>query len=179
VIEGGEQVVLNIVYSFASGCIPSPSCRQAVGEIELRVVSQFDETVLNLLDEYRVPPIPEPLRPTVDDQACEVVIDPALIDGVVRLRPFVRGDTDGTGTLELADVITLLGYLFLGAVLSCPDPADANDDGQVDVSDAIYLLRHFFGGAPAPPPPAGEAGLDPTEDDLDCAPLPVPGNCPG
>jgi hypothetical protein len=176
-MDNGSRLVFQIITGFATACIPFPACRQPIADIEFRVVSHFQETTLDLLDEYLLPPIPEALHPVVHDQVPEPVFDPTLFDGIVRLRPFVRGDTDGTASLTMQDAIGVLQYLFIGAPLDCPDPADVNDDGRVDISDAVYLLRHLFAGAPAPPPPAGEPGLDPTDDALDCAPLPPPPIC--
>jgi hypothetical protein len=46
--------------------------------------------------------------------------------------------------------------------------ADANDDGGFDMSDPVMSLAALFSGSPPMPPPFPEAGLDPTEDYLDC-----------
>ena len=56
---------------------------------------------------------------------------------------FIRGDTDGDGTREtIADVITVLDYLFVGErLISCLDAADANDDGGVNIADATAAPR--------------------------------------
>ena len=85
---------------------------------------------------------------------------------------FVRGDTNGDGEINIADVIFLLVYLFSGGLLPCPDGGDVNDDGVVDIADAIFLLTYLFGGNlqgdSSPPPPFGSCGLDPTDDNLDC-----------
>jgi hypothetical protein len=157
-------------------CLPidSPECREPVGEVTFTVMTPFDQSNLDLLDFLIIDPS---LEPYVRDQALEAVFHPSLFDSTIRLRPFVRGDLDGTGTFTITDAIRILHYLFLGFPVACPDPADADDDGDVTVTDAIYLLRHLFVGGPAPPPPSGPVGLDPTEDDLDCAPLPGPGIC--
>ena len=57
------------------------------------------------------------------------------------------------GTLNVADVITILGYLFSGNVtLGCPRSADLNDDTNIDIADAIYGLSYIFVGGEAPAP---------------------------
>jgi hypothetical protein len=83
---------------------------------------------------------------------------------------FLRGDTDGSGLLDLTDAISLLGHVFLGepALLPCPDAADADDSGALDITDAITILGHLFLGAHAPPAPFPFPGIDPTPDDLGC-----------
>ncbi|MBI4586126.1 MAG: hypothetical protein HY717_19115 [Planctomycetes bacterium] len=76
---------------------------------------------------------------------------------------FVRGDMNGTGPVDLADAVDILAYLYIGeSVPTCPDAADANDNGVVDLGDYIYLTRWMFGNGPPPPAPFPTAGTDPT-----------------
>lgn len=67
--------------------------------------------------------------------------------------PFVRGDVNQDGSVDIADVIYSLGYLFGGLTLSCHDAADTNDDGTVDIADPISLLGFLFNGDAPPGPP--------------------------
>ena len=87
----------------------------------------------------------------------------------------IRGDTNGDGVVNVADVIRTLGYLFTGeAPLDCMEAGDANGDGTVNIADPITVFGHlFFGEAPilAPYPECGEE-LEPT---LSCA---VTSTCP-
>ncbi len=85
---------------------------------------------------------------------------------------FVRGDADGSGTVELTDVIVGLSFLFRGGAgpEQCRDMLDSNDDGTADVSDAIYTLRWLYAGGPIIPPPFPNVGEDPTEDEHTCGP---------
>jgi hypothetical protein len=89
--------------------------------------------------------------------------------------PFQRGDTDANGKLEITDGIRVFGFLFLGApqALDCDDAADTNDSGRLDISDGIYILSFLFSGGAEPPPPFADCGLDPSEDDLNCALFPL------
>ncbi|MBN1419278.1 MAG: hypothetical protein JXP34_10905 [Planctomycetes bacterium] len=82
--------------------------------------------------------------------------------------PFIRGDLDGSGQLEIGDAIQVLEYLYMGRILACPKSADANDSGLVDLADAVYLLNFIFASGSAPPPPYPERGADPTPDLLPC-----------
>ena len=62
-----------------------------------------------------------------------------------------RGDANGDGVINIADVVYLLNYLFLSG--SAPDPlwlGDANCDGVVNIADVVYLLNYLFGGGPPP-----------------------------
>lgn len=85
--------------------------------------------------------------------------------------PFLRGDANDDGNIDLSDAIKILLCKFVGEPCpECRDAMDANDDGRDDVSDAITILTFLFRGGNAPPTPGPEiCGLDPTPDDLpDC-----------
>lgn len=85
---------------------------------------------------------------------------------------FLRGDANRTGSIDIADAIAVLTFLFAGgAPPSCPDSADANDDGSVNIGDAIYTLGYLFTSGATPPYPFPKPGYDPTNDSLGpCAP---------
>jgi len=80
---------------------------------------------------------------------------------------FKRGDGNADGSVNVADAVSLLGFLFSGGEPpSCPDTGDVNDDGKIDISDAVAVLRYLFAGAVIPAPGAGSCGPDETPDDL-------------
>ena len=82
---------------------------------------------------------------------------------------FVRGDTNGDATVNLADPVFLLAHLFAGGEPpSCMKAADTNDDGGIDVADGVFLLNGLFAGGGGLPEPHGVCGFDPTTDDLTC-----------
>ncbi|MBI4605850.1 MAG: formylglycine-generating enzyme family protein [Planctomycetes bacterium] len=84
-------------------------------------------------------------------------------------EPFLRGDTNRSAQLDIADPIKLFGVLFLGdGGLYCPDAADADDTGSLDITDGIYALSFLFTGGRAPPAPFPAPGEDPTGDALGC-----------
>ena len=91
------------------------------------------------------------------------VVDLPVETGV----PFVRGDSNRDGILDISDSINTLFVVLQGVgVASCPDAMDANDDGRTDLSDPIFSVGFFFLGGRQPPPPFPRAGLDPTSDRL-------------
>lgn len=85
-------------------------------------------------------------------------------------RPFVRGDCDAGGAVQMTDAIYLFGHLFLGVEdPPCADGCDANDDGSLDITDGIYTLSWLFLGGGDFPSPWPGAGADLTPDRLgDC-----------
>ena len=63
---------------------------------------------------------------------------------VKQPTPFVCGDVTGDGIINSADIVRLIGYLFLNE--SPPDPlesADANGDTRVDCADLVAIWRHI------------------------------------
>ena len=66
------------------------------------------------------------------------------------LQPYGRGDVNKDGIIDVADVMYLINYLFIGG--SAPDPmwlGDATCDDVVDVADVMYLINYLFiGGSP-------------------------------
>jgi hypothetical protein len=82
---------------------------------------------------------------------------------------FRRGDTDGSGTLNVTDPIRVLHFLFRGGVpLSCLDAGDVDDSGSLNVTDPIYLLSFLFHGGPPPRSPHPGCGQDETPEGLGC-----------
>ncbi len=73
--------------------------------------------------------------------------------------PFIRGDANTDGGVDISDAITILSHLFLGRVITCQTALEANGDGQVNIADAIYLLVFLFRSGPEPPPPYPTCGV--------------------
>jgi hypothetical protein len=70
---------------------------------------------------------------------------------IVNTGGFVRGDANGDGSIDLADAVYLVNYLFIGG--PAPDPlwiGDANCSGEVDLADAVYIVNYLFIGGPPP-----------------------------
>lgn len=82
-----------------------------------------------------------------------------------RLPTFLRGDCNGSGSVNITDPIFLLNHLFRGGPRwFCDDACDADDDGNLNLNDAVAILRHLFQGAGSLPPPGDSCGADPTFD---------------
>ncbi len=86
---------------------------------------------------------------------------------------FVRSDTNGDGSTNIADAIFTLGVLFptgTPPTPQCQKALDANDDGGVNIADAIALLGVLFPSTSPPPtmPEPTTCGQDPTPDSLTC-----------
>lgn len=89
--------------------------------------------------------------------------------------PFVRGEVNFDGSLDISDAIRTLQVLFEGLATSCEAAHDANDDGAIDISDVITSVAAVFGAGPLPAAPYPACGTDPTSDGLSCVSHP---GCP-
>jgi len=65
----------------------------------------------------------------------------------------IRGDVDYSGSINIADAVFLVEYIFFGGPPPpCPEEGDADGDGSINIADAVHLVEYIFFGGPAPPP---------------------------
>jgi hypothetical protein len=103
------------------------------------------------------------------ESAASFVFLNGLITVLPEISTFIRGDSNGDLSVDLADAANTLGFLFLGWDRpACYDAADANDDGRIDVADPVGTLNTLFLGASVIAAPYAEPGEDPTPDLLGC-----------
>ena len=78
------------------------------------------------------------------------VVMQTVLDWLAAPWGYVYGDASGDGTVDVADVMYLINYLFLSGTPPAPMAAgDANGDCVVDVADVMYLINYLFlGGSP-------------------------------
>ena len=64
-----------------------------------------------------------------------------------------RGNANGEGGINVADLTYLVDYLFFdGPTPPCPEEGNVDADGGTNVADLTYLVDHLFFDGPAPPP---------------------------
>lgn len=73
--------------------------------------------------------------------------------------PFIRGDINGDGSIDISDPVGILEYLFaMGATPVPLESADIDADGQVNIGDPVNLLAYLFTNGPPPPAPFPNPG---------------------
>ncbi len=83
--------------------------------------------------------------------------------------PFIRGDVDASGAMQVTDGVRILETLFSGGIaFDCERAADVNDSNVVDLADAVILLTYLFLEGSPPPAPFPSCGFDMTPDLLSC-----------
>jgi hypothetical protein len=61
------------------------------------------------------------------------------------------GDFDGSGSINISDIVYVIRYIFSGGVAPIDiHGGDVNCDGACDISDIVYVLAYIFSGGPAP-----------------------------
>ncbi|MFQ5653243.1 MAG: hypothetical protein ACE5GW_00755 [Planctomycetota bacterium] len=95
---------------------------------------------------------------------------PALVPGGVDVRvPFIRGDGNRDGMVDISDAIHTLAFIFLeGPIPTCAAAADLNNDDLINIADPAFLLNFLYGGGPYPSEPYPVPGFDPDSDGLGC-----------
>jgi len=73
----------------------------------------------------------------------------------VDYQTFCLGDANGSGSITIADAVTIQNHLLGIAVLSGPYliAADANGNGMVTIADAVRIQNHLLGIEALPPCP--------------------------
>ncbi len=74
--------------------------------------------------------------------------------------PFIRGDSDSNGKIQLTDAVSTLKFLFLGGETpKCKEAADSDGSGKLQLTDAVFELNWLFLGTTVLPPPGKFCGL--------------------
>jgi hypothetical protein len=67
---------------------------------------------------------------------------------------YVTGDADGSGAVDIDDVVYLIQYIFAGGPEPQPyESGDVDCSGGVDIDDVVYVITYIFGGGPPPGDP--------------------------
>lgn len=65
--------------------------------------------------------------------------------------PFPCGDANGSGFVDIDDVIFMADYLFVGGNRPPSiDICDMNCNERLDIDDIVYLIDYLFTAGPAP-----------------------------
>jgi hypothetical protein len=68
---------------------------------------------------------------------------------------YLCGDVDNSGTVNIADAVYLISYIFGGPAPEIMASADVDCSGTANMADAVYLIGFIFGVNPDPCDPDG------------------------
>lgn len=154
-------ILLDIFPPFDSQILmPSPEFRE-LGRVSVEVPATVNECgtvefVNGLNGGGSGPPIQNVI--IVDGQSLQGF---TLGSGMVCAAgtPFIRSDCNDDQTINIADMVFLLSFLFQsGQGPNCFVACEMNGDGTLDLADPIYLGNYLFDGGPPPPAPFPDCG---------------------
>jgi hypothetical protein len=68
-----------------------------------------------------------------------------------HILPYLPGDVDNDGQINIEDVVFLINYLFReGSPPDFLELGDVNGDCVVDIGDVVYLINYLFRDGPLP-----------------------------
>jgi hypothetical protein len=80
-------------------------------------------------------------NPTADPIVFNITVPP----------PYTCGDADGSGAVDIDDVVFLIAYIFSGGPEPVPyESGDADCSGAIDIDDVVWLIAYIFSGGNAP-----------------------------
>jgi hypothetical protein len=61
------------------------------------------------------------------------------------------GDADGSGEIDIDDVVFLIAYIFSSGPAPVPlQSGDCDCSGEIDIDDVVFLITYIFSSGPAP-----------------------------
>jgi len=82
--------------------------------------------------------------------AFEAQIVPEVVKDSILISHYRPGDCNGDWTINITDVVVIVGHIFGGSTPACLDALDANCDGTINIADAVRLIEYVFGGGSLP-----------------------------
>lgn len=83
----------------------------------------------------------------------------AISGGSAAANPYLPGDANSSGAVDIDDVVHLIDYIFSAGPAPVPiEAGDADCSNEVDIDDVVYLIAYIFDGGPEPcadPDPSG------------------------
>jgi hypothetical protein len=91
---------------------------------------------------------PDPTNPQPGDDCCG--------------GAYVCGDADGSGEIDIDDVVYVITYIFADG--PAPDPLSSGESdciGDIDIDDVVYVIAYIFiDGSPPPCDPDNDGSPD-------------------
>jgi hypothetical protein len=74
-----------------------------------------------------------------------------ILLSIVGPQQYICGDSDGSGSVDIDDIMFIISYVFLGGPVPAPlEMSDVNCLEEVDIDDVMYLIGYVFLGGPEP-----------------------------
>jgi hypothetical protein len=85
------------------------------------------------------------------DSGVPAMYDTLMVAITIEEQPFVCGDADASGAVDIDDVAYLVGYIFASGPEPLPyESGDADCSTAVDIDDVVHLILYIFSEGYAP-----------------------------
>jgi hypothetical protein len=87
-----------------------------------------------------------------------LMIENKTLNLELEVKPYVCGDVNGDGNVNLIDILYLIDYKYSSPPGDPPVPeesGDVNNDGNVNLIDILYLIDYKYSDPPGPDPDCG------------------------
>jgi len=87
----------------------------------------------------------------VEDSSQPMQADTLQVSITILPSPYECGDANGSGGVDIDDIVFLTGYIFADG--PAPEPfesGDANCSGDIDIDDVVFVIGYVFSGGPIP-----------------------------
>jgi hypothetical protein len=80
-----------------------------------------------------------------------LLMDQAYITITISGGPYLCGDANASGEVDIDDVVYVIAYIFSGGPEPVPyESGDVNCLGGVDIDDVVWLIAYIFSGGNSP-----------------------------
>jgi hypothetical protein len=77
--------------------------------------------------------------------------DNRYFDGILQIMPYVCGDADNSGGINILDVTYIINYLYKeGPAPDYPGAADADGSGGINILDVTHIINYLYKEGPKP-----------------------------
>ena len=151
--------------------IPATGLDLTLAKVKVQVLQEVPAgsggIELILEDGLGLPPIRNLF--VIDNQSVAPIKQNGRLE-LVSEAPFLRGDVNADGKVDISDPIATGDWIFRGSrQVICQKRGDSNDDGKVTLEDMVFTLLYLFTSqGRILPQPFPRPGFDPTPDGLAC-----------
>jgi hypothetical protein len=87
----------------------------------------------------------------VKSSSCALPVLTQSVWSLYHEGEYVDGDADGSGGVDIDDVVFSIDYIFTGGQPPVPyEAGDADCSGMIDIDDVVYLIEFIFAGGSPP-----------------------------
>ncbi len=130
-----------------SGTVKDKATGLPLANVKVWILQTGDSTFTNPSGFYYFPNI---LEGTYTFLVGRSSYQPSILTSV-SVRPFLCGDANNNGSVNIQDVTYIINFLYkAGPAPTVTRAADVNHTGTINIQDVTYLINFLYKGGPTP-----------------------------